>query len=83
MLKGAVVDALLRSEPWGLTFDDLLTGSPADEASSERKALLATTLMTYARLNPDRIRDQLMPVIVYDPHAGRQAFGTTMRRLRE
>ncbi len=83
VLKGAVVDALLRSEPWGLTFDDLLTGSPADEASSERKALLATTLMTYARLNPDRIRDQLMPVIVYDPHAGRQAFGTTMRRLRE
>jgi hypothetical protein len=39
--------------------------------------------MTYARLNPDRIRGQLMPVIVYDPSAGRQAFGTTMRRLRE
>jgi hypothetical protein len=83
VLKGAVVDALLRSEPWELTFDDLLTGGAADEASSERKALLATTLMTYARLNPDRIRGQLMPVIVYDPHAGRQAFGTTMRRLRE
>jgi hypothetical protein len=39
--------------------------------------------MTYARLNPDRIRGQLMPVIVYDAQAGRQAFGTTMRRLRE
>jgi hypothetical protein len=83
VLKGAVVDALLRSEPWALTFDDLLTAIPADEASGERKILLATTLMTHARLNPDRIRGELMPVIVYDPQAGRQAFGTTMRRLRE
>jgi hypothetical protein len=83
VLKGTVVDALLRSEAWPLTFDDLLTGLPADEVPSERKTLLATTLMTYARLNPDLIRGQLMPVIVYDPQAGRQAFGTTMRRLRE
>lgn len=83
VLKGTIVDALLRSDPWRLTFDDLLTGNSHDEALSEQKTLLATTLMTYARLNPDRIRGQLMPVIVYDAQAGRQAFGTTMRRLRE
>jgi hypothetical protein len=53
------------------------------EESPDAKELLATTLMTYARLNPDRIRGELKPVIVYDPLAGRQAFGTTMRRLRE
>ena len=47
------------------------------------KEMLANTLMTYARLNPDRIRGRLMPVIVYDPGAGRQAFGTTMRRIKE
>jgi hypothetical protein len=83
VLKGTIVDALLRGDPWRLTFDDLLTGDSQDGASSEQKTLLATTLMTYARLNPDRIRGQMMPVIVYDPQAGRQAFGTTMRRLRE
>jgi hypothetical protein len=81
--KGTIVDALLRGEPWCLTFNDLLTGLPRDRAAGSEKAQLATTLMTYARLNPDRIRGQLMPVIVYDPAAGRQAYGTTMRRLRE
>jgi len=83
VLKGTVVDALLRGEPWRMAFNDLLTALPEDEDLSDAKTLLATTLMTYARLNPDRIRGQLMPVIVYDPGAGRQAFGTTMRRLRE
>jgi hypothetical protein len=83
VLKGTVVDALLRGKPWQLAFNDLLTALPEGEDHSDAKTLLATTLMTYARLNPDRIRGQLMPVIVYDPGAGRQAFGTTMRRLRE
>jgi hypothetical protein len=81
--KGTIVDVLLRGEPWPLTFNDLLTGVPADDPKATTKELLANTLMTYARLNPDRIRGKLMPVIVYDPQAGRQAFGTTMRRLRE
>jgi len=81
--KGTVIDALLRREPWPLTFNDLLSGLPRDDGRSATKELLANTLMTYARLNPDRIRGQLMPVIVYDPAAGRQAFGTTMRRIRE
>jgi hypothetical protein len=81
--KGAVIDALLRGEAWNLTFNDLLSGLPDDPELGGRKELLANTLMTYARLNPDRIRGRLMPVIVYDPQAGRQAFGTMMRRLRE
>jgi hypothetical protein len=80
--KGAVVDALLRRQPWTVSFDDLLTGLPRGDARNADKHALATTLMTYARLNPDRIRGQLMPVIVYDPAAGRQAFGTTLRRLK-
>ena len=45
--------------------------------------LLATTLMGYARSNPDRIRGQLMPVIVYDPQAGRRAFTIAMEKLQQ
>jgi hypothetical protein len=81
VLKGTVVDALLQGRPWRLTLNDLLTGVPRD--GSAEKATLATTLMEYARSAPDRIRGRLMPVIVYDPAAGRQAFGITMRKLRE
>ena len=80
--KGTVVDALLRRDPWRISFDDLLTSLPLGDARNTQKQQLATTLMNYARLNPDRIRGQLMPVIVYDPAAGRQAFGTTLRRLK-
>jgi len=80
--KGTVVDALLRGEPWRISFDDLLTGLPRGSERNPHKQQLATTLMTYARLNPDRIRGRLTPVIVYDPAAGRQAFGTTLRRLK-
>jgi len=80
--KGTVVDALLRRDPWRISFDDLLTSLPLGDARNAQKQQLATTLMNYARLNPDRIRGQLMPVIVYDPAAGRQAFGTTLRRLK-
>jgi hypothetical protein len=84
VVKGTVVDALLRSEPWPLTLNDLLTslsrpGAPAADA----KEALAATLMAYARANPHKIRGQLMPVIVYDPRAGREAFGVTLRKLRE
>jgi hypothetical protein len=83
ILKGTIIDTLLREELWPLSFNDLLTSAAADEGASRMKEMLANTLMTYARLNPDRIRGRLMPVIVYDPGAGRQAFGTTMRRIRE
>ncbi len=83
VLKGTVVDALLRGKPWSLTLNDLLTERPRGESEASSQQVLATTLMGYARSSPDRIRGRLMPVIVYDPRAGRQAFGTTLRRLRE
>ena len=50
---------------------------------AQLKATLANTLMGYARTSPDRIRGRLMPVITYDPLAGRQAFGLAMRKIRE
>jgi hypothetical protein len=62
--KGTVVDAVVRGEAWPVTFNDMLTGLPRDDPKAPTKELLANTLMTYARLNPDRIRGELMPVIV-------------------
>ena len=82
VLKGTVVDALLRGEAWDVSFNDLLTSFPNDEATSANRTLLATTLMGYARRNPDRIRGRLMPVIVYDPSTGREAFTAALRKLR-
>jgi len=83
ILKGTIVDALLRSDVWDVSFNDLLTGEPADEPIAHSKERLAKTLMGYARANPDTIRGRPMPVVVYDPQAGRQAFAVTMRKLRE
>jgi hypothetical protein len=83
VVKGAVVDALLRGEPWRLTLNDLLTSLSAGPDEDTDKQTLATTLMGYARANPQRIRGKLMPVIVYDPAAGRRAFSITMRKLRD
>ena len=80
VLKGTIVDALLRGSPWELTFNDLLTTLPRDQPG-EAKIALARTLMTYARENPDRIGGRLMPVIVYDPRLGRRAFAVTMEKL--
>jgi hypothetical protein len=82
-VKGAAVDGMLWGEPWNVSFDDLLTGVPPDDPNDEDKRLLASTLTAYARAAPDRIRGRLMPVIVYDPATGRQAFSVTMQRLRE
>jgi len=83
ILKGTVVDALLRSEIWDVSFNDLLSGIPRDEPIAQSKERLAKTLMGYARSNPDTIRGRLMPVIVYDPQAGRQAFNVTMRKIKD
>jgi len=80
VLKGTIVDALLRGRAWDLSFNDLLTGLGP---KGESKAALARTLMGYAQSSPDRIRGRLMPVIVFDPDAGREAFRVTMRKLRE
>jgi hypothetical protein len=81
VLKGTVVDALLRGRPWTVTFNDLLTGLPRDAELNAQRLDLATTLMGYARTNPNRIRGRLMPVIVYDPDAGRRAFAVTMAKI--
>ena len=56
--------------------------NPAGNVNTEVKTKLATTLMTYARANPDTIRGRLMPAIVYDPQTGRQAFAAALRQLR-
>jgi hypothetical protein len=81
VVKGTVVDALLWGEAWDVSMNDLLTGVPRAELGEGSQQLLATTLMAYARSNPDRIRGQLMPVIVYDPQAGRRAFTVAMEKL--
>jgi hypothetical protein len=83
VVKGAVVDALLNAQPWRLTLNDLLTTISERDEQNAAKERLATTLMGYARANPQRIRGRLMPVIVYDPAAGRRAFSVAMQKLRE
>lgn len=83
VLKGTVIDALLRGDPWRLTFNDLLTGLPADPATDQSRQSLARTLMGYARSSPNRIRGRLMPVIVYDPDAGSRAFNVMLGKLQE
>jgi hypothetical protein len=83
VLKGAVVDALLADDPWRLTLNDLFTGVPRGGPDDESKRVLATTLMSYARSSPNRIRGRMMPVIVYDPTAGRHAVSVALRKLAE
>lgn len=83
VLKGMVVDALLRGRAWPLTFDDMLTTLSRDAGEPALKQELAVTLMGYARASPDTIRGRPMPVIVYDPATGRDAFAVTMRKIRE
>jgi len=96
VLKGTIVDAALRGEPWPVSFNDLVTGvvpRPAHGASGnpavERheadvaRERLARTLMEYARAHPDRINGEPTPVIVYDPRAGLRAFRVMMEKLGE
>jgi hypothetical protein len=87
VLKGMVVHALLQSATRiphsALSLNDLFTALPHDDPRRPEKEAMAHTLMAYARANPDTIRGRLMPVIVYDPHVGRESFSVTMRKLRE
>ncbi len=83
VVKGAVVDALFRARPWTLSFNDLLNGEPREEPPDASREALATTLMAYARHNPNRIRGRLMPVIVYDPNAGKLATSIAITKLKE
>jgi hypothetical protein len=82
VVKGTIVDALLWGEPWDLSFNDLLTGVARPGIEEGSQLLLANTLMAYARSRPDRIRGQLMPVIVYDPQGGRRAYTIAMEKLK-
>jgi hypothetical protein len=81
VVKGIVVDALLRGKPWDLSLNDLLTAMPRDDGRARSKETLARTLMEYARANPDRIRGRLMPVIVYEPRSGHRAFSLLTSKL--
>lgn len=81
ILKGSVIDALLRGKPWDLTLNDLLTGTPNGSTKNILRKDLAITLMGYARRNPNRIRGRMIPAIVYDPKAGHRAFTITVRKL--
>jgi hypothetical protein len=83
VLKGTIVDAALRGEPWPVGFNDLLTAAEPGDAGGDGRERLARTLMDYARANPDRINGEPTPVIVYDPRAGHRAFRIMMEKLRE
>jgi hypothetical protein len=83
VVKGTVVDALMWGESWDLSLNDLLTSVARPHLEEGSQQLLATTLMGYARSNPDRIRGRLMPVIVYDPQAGRRAFSVAIEKLQQ
>ncbi len=83
VVKGTIVDGLLRSDPWPVTLTDLFTSFPHDPDVSADRTALATVLMGYARSSPQTIRGKLMPVIVYDPATGRESFGNTLRKLME
>ena len=63
--------------------NDLFTALPHDADERVEKETMAKTLMGYARANPDTIRGRPMPVIVYDPQTGRDAYSATLRKLRE
>lgn len=82
VLKGAVIDAALRGDAWTVSFNDLLTGPSGGRSPQRSREALALTLMGYARNHPHRIRGQLVPVIVYDTAAGREAYQRTMACLR-
>jgi len=79
VLKGFVIDSMLRGRPSAVGLNDLWTGVSADAAMNDEKARLARTLMAYARAHPDVIGGRKAPVIVYDPIVGRRAFGAAMR----
>jgi hypothetical protein len=83
VLKGAVIDAMLWGEPWGVSLNDLLSSRDEvpEAAPIVKRRALATTLMDYARKNPHRISGRLLPAIVYDPATGRRAFAAAAKTL--
>jgi hypothetical protein len=81
ILKGIVVDALVWRAPSQVTLNDLLRASAPGAPGGEAKKKVTATLAAYARASPDTIRGRPMPVILYDPRAGRQAFSFMMRTI--
>jgi len=83
VLKGVVVDALLRGTAIPVGLNELFSGLSGDPAVAEARVSLARRLTAYARANPDTIRGRPSPVIVYDPIIGRQSFGGAMRAIKQ
>ena len=81
VLKGTVVDALLRGDVWDVSLNDTFTGVPREPLRNTMRTVLAHTLMGYARAHPDTIRGRLSPVIIYDPAAGRRFFAGAIRAI--
>lgn len=81
VLKGTVVDALLRGKPWSVSLNALLRrGGKNENESGETPEALARTLMDYARKSPDTIRGRPFPVILYDPRWGKRAFTGVLQK---
>ena len=83
LIKGTVVDAILRDDPWRVPYNDLLTGASGGSSPLASREALATTLMEYARRSPQRIRGELLPVIVYDPESGQARHAAAMSLLSQ
>ena len=83
ILKGVVVHAVLRGLPSGVTLNDLLTGLHEDEEIGEAATWLATTLMGYARANPDTIAGKPTPAVVYDPSSGLKSYSKAIRVFKQ
>lgn len=81
LIKGTVVDAILREDPWRVSYNDLLTGASGGASPLPSREALARTLMEYARRSPQRIRGELLPVIVYDPESGRARHAAALAVL--
>ena len=87
IMKGMVIDAVLRGEPGHVTLNDLLSGLPKTTWSgkpAEGREGLARALSTYAEQDPDdHIDGRPVPVIHYDPQLGTKNFIKTIATLKE
>lgn len=81
VIKGTIIDACFREEAWTVSYSDLLTGPHGGHSPLPSREALARTLMEYARRSPQRIRGELLPVIVYDVDAGRACHAATLAAL--
>ncbi|MBM3752249.1 MAG: hypothetical protein FJW21_13910 [Acidimicrobiia bacterium] len=81
VIKGTIIDACFREDAWTVSYSDLLTGAHGGHSPLPSREALARTLMEYARRSPQRIRGELLPVIVYDVDAGRACHAATMVAL--